>query len=215
MRLTDAEFIPSPNYNKVRKGTIFLIVHGTGSSFNSALSWLTNPASKVSAHGLISKTGRLVQLVELENKAWHAGHSKWGSYKDLNTISLGFELENLDNKTDPYSEAQYVTLARVVKECMQIYPEITVDNILGHSQVSTSGKPDPGPMFEWTHFRDLVYTINHKKPWETEMENSWKWARDVGLIKGEPTDTITKYEEATLLARLYNLIKTKHDEGSL
>jgi len=212
MRLTDAEFIPSPNYNKGRKGTIFLIIHGTGSSFNSALSWLTNPASEVSAHGLIAKTGRLIQLVELENRAWHAGKSKWGNYTDLNDFSIGIELENLDNKKDPYSEAQYSVLAKVVKECIQIYPSITVANILGHSQVSLSGKPDPGPMFAWDHFKAQL-SINSKPEWKIEMDKNWEFARNTELIKGEATDTITKYEEATFLARLYNLIKKQHAEG--
>ena len=55
---------------------------------------LKNPKYKVSCHYLISRNGRIIQMVKEKNIAWHAGKSKWKQFKNLNNYSIGIELVN-------------------------------------------------------------------------------------------------------------------------
>lgn len=87
---------PSPNVSKNR--TIvprFLIIHYTaGSSLQSTINWFLNPDAKASSHLLIGRTGETVQMASFNRRAWHAGLSSWGEINDLNSHSIGIELDN-------------------------------------------------------------------------------------------------------------------------
>jgi N-acetylmuramoyl-L-alanine amidase len=84
----------SPN----RGGTLvpdYLVMHYTaGSSAEGAISWLTNPAARASAHLVIGRDGRITQLVPFNRVAWHAGQSQWAGLSGLNGYSIGIELDN-------------------------------------------------------------------------------------------------------------------------
>jgi hypothetical protein len=97
----------SPNHGPRNGHAISMIVlHATVGSVRSALAWLTNPASRVSSHYVIDKTGHISQLVQDEDAAWHAGRARWHGLTDINAVSLGIELENANNGRDPYPPAQ-------------------------------------------------------------------------------------------------------------
>jgi AmpD protein len=106
---------------------------------------------EVSAHLLIRRDGELVQFVPLHERAWHAGASCFEGRERCNDFSIGIELEGSD--LQPYTDAQYTTLARVSRDIMQRYPAIGVDRIAGHSDISPDRKTDPGPHFDWERFR--------------------------------------------------------------
>ena len=88
----------SPNYSKKSRSSKhikFVIIHYTGmQSEIASIKRLKNPKSKVSCHYLINRKGKIIQLVEDRNIAWHAGKSKWKKFKNLNYNSIGIELEN-------------------------------------------------------------------------------------------------------------------------
>ena len=87
----------SPNYNKRKNLDLIdtVIIHYTGMrNAKTALNYLCNKKSKVSAHYFINEEGKLWQIVEDKNIAWHAGVSKWLDRKNLNETSIGIELEN-------------------------------------------------------------------------------------------------------------------------
>jgi len=74
---------------------LFLVMHYTaGISLDSAVSWFLNPEAKASAHFVVDRDGGIVQMVELDKRAWHAGQSVWGSLQGLNQFSIGIELVN-------------------------------------------------------------------------------------------------------------------------
>ena len=74
---------------------LYLIMHYTaGTSMDGAVSWLRNPAAKASAHLVIDRSGKVVQLVPFNRRAWHAGISKWGNLESMNQYSIGIELVN-------------------------------------------------------------------------------------------------------------------------
>ena len=87
----------SPNFDLMKrksKQIKFIIFHYTGmKSEKKAIQRLTNIKSKVSSHYLISKKGQIYNLVSEKNRAWHAGKSYWKGYKDINSSSIGIELD--------------------------------------------------------------------------------------------------------------------------
>lgn len=132
------DFVDTPN----KSGTInplYLMVHYTaGTSFDSAVSWLSQKASKASAHFVIGRDGELVQMVALNRKAWHAGRSQWGELVYLNNYSIGIELVNAGklhrrgdgkwvnwaNHVIPDKEVALLTHPHETKEAgWHIYPE--------------------------------------------------------------------------------------------
>ena len=74
----------------------YIVLHDTASGLNDngSISWLTDPASKVSAHVVIGRDGRITQLVPFNVKAWHAGQSIWAGRPLLNGFSIGIEIIN-------------------------------------------------------------------------------------------------------------------------
>lgn len=108
---------------------------------------------KVSAHFYINRNGGVVQFVDTDKKAWHAGKSRLKGVEDVNRFSLGIELEG-DVET-PYEEEQYRALVDILKWSLNNYPAITPDRIVGHEHVAPKRKNDPGPFFDWNRIKGL------------------------------------------------------------
>lgn len=107
----------------------------------------------VSAHFLIRRDGTLVQFVSCNDRAWHAGKSRWRDVVYVNPVSIGIELEGTDDR--PFDPAQYQTLAAVTRALLSHYP---IEDIAGHSDVAPGRKTDPGACFDWDRYRRLVGT---------------------------------------------------------
>lgn len=109
---------------------------------------------EVSCHVFIRRTGELVQYVPLTKRAWHAGLSSFQGRNSCNDFSIGIELEGEDEI--PYEQAQYHQLAELSRALMEKYPAITLDRIVGHSDVAPGRKTDPGPSFDWDYFHRML-----------------------------------------------------------
>lgn len=109
---------------------------------------------RVSAHCLINRQGEITQYVSFNQMAWHAGVSSFQGREKCNEFSIGIELEGSNNQ--PFTAAQYQTLAQLTQQIMQCYPQITADRIVGHSDIAPGRKIDPGPYFEWDYYRSLL-----------------------------------------------------------
>jgi N-acetyl-anhydromuramoyl-L-alanine amidase len=103
---------------------------------------------RVSAHFFIRRSGRLVQFVSCERRAWHAGVSSWQGRENCNDWSIGIELEGLEGLT--FENAQYRALARLLQALARRYP---LQGVLGHEHVAPARKGDPGPGFHWAKLR--------------------------------------------------------------
>ena len=106
--------------------------------------------TKVSSHFLIERTGHIIQFVSIYNRAWHAGESKFNSIPNCNDYSIGIELEGTDD--DIFEEKQYESLIILTKVLKKIFPEISNDRIVAHSDISPGRKTDPGIGFDWKYF---------------------------------------------------------------
>ena len=95
--MMNIKYLKSPNYIycNQRRNIQSVIIHYTGMrSLQSAVERLISKKYEVSSHYLISRTGKIIQLVKDNNIAWHAGKSNWFNFKNLNKNSIGIELEN-------------------------------------------------------------------------------------------------------------------------
>ena len=109
---------------------------------------------KVSSHLFIDREGLLTQFVPFDRAAWHAGVSEFKGRDNCNEFSIGIELEGTDNLE--YSSNQYKTLIEVTKALMDYYPEIKVDNIVGHKDIAPVRKTDPGEVFDWDLYKSSL-----------------------------------------------------------
>lgn len=111
-------------------------------------------AMQVSAHCLIERDGRPIQFVSFLDRAWHAGISEWRGEPTCNDFSVGIELEGCDD--EPYEEAQYQTLAALIRALRRAYPAIDAEAIAGHSDIAPGRKTDPGQAFDWPRLHRLL-----------------------------------------------------------
>lgn len=109
---------------------------------------------QVSAHFWIRRCGEIVQFVSVDERAWHAGVSSFQGCSNCNDYSIGVELEGSD--FDPYTEHQYIALAQLTQSIRDRYPEISLGRIVGHNDIAPGRKTDPGPYFDWPHYRGLI-----------------------------------------------------------
>lgn len=98
----------------------------------------------VSAHFFIRRDGELIQFVSCDQRAWHAGVSRWQGREQCNDFSIGIELEGCDEQR--FDDAQYARLVTLIEDLRQRYP---ISSVVGHCDVSPGRKTDPGPCFDW------------------------------------------------------------------
>ncbi|KIC35210.1 N-acetylmuramoyl-L-alanine amidase [Leisingera sp. ANG-M7] len=140
---------PSPNFGPRRDGLTpsLIVLHYTAmDGAQAALERLCNPAVEVSAHYLIGGDGTLWQMVAEGNRAWHAGAGEWAGQEDINSRSIGIELDN--RGTHPFSEPQMAALEWLMRGIMQRW-RISAEGVIGHSCMAPGRKWDPGPRFDW------------------------------------------------------------------
>ena len=109
---------------------------------------------QVSAHLVIDRHGVPTQFVSCDQRAWHAGQSTFAGRSGCNDFSIGIELEGTESEA--YTPAQYQTLVALTQAIQTHYPAITNDRITGHEDIAPGRKTDPGPSFDWQHYRNLL-----------------------------------------------------------
>jgi N-acetylmuramoyl-L-alanine amidase len=149
-------FQASPNHEP-RLGEISLLVlHYTGMETGQrAIDWLCNPVSKVSCHYLIDVDGTIVQMVDEDRRAWHAGTSCWHGVSDINSASIGIEIQNLGHGggCPAFPQGQMERVAALSLDIMARH-NISPHQVTAHSDVAPGRKIDPGEAFDW-HFLAL------------------------------------------------------------
>ena len=171
--LSGARHLPSPHQNGRPNGEVsLLVVHGISlppgefggpwidDLFLGRLDPQAHPyfaeiaALQVSAHCLIRRDGEVVQYVSFDARAWHAGVSSFAGRSACNDFAVGIELEGTD--TSGYTKEQYLSLAAVTRALLDHYPQLTLDRIVGHSDIAPGRNTDPGEGFDWPLFRGLL-----------------------------------------------------------
>ena len=109
---------------------------------------------RVSAHALIERDGRITQYVAFHERAWHAGASEYCGRSGCNDFSIGIELEGTDDQ--PYTDAQYQNLTALIRALLAAYPGLSAERIVGHSDIASGRKWDPGLRFDWPRLRGSI-----------------------------------------------------------
>lgn len=157
MSLADEiEWRPSPNYNarivpEGKRPIRHIILHYTGmESGEAAVDWLCNPESGVSSHYLVHEDGRIIQMVEELDRAWHAGVSRWRGQTDLNSSSIGIEIQNPGHEWGyrPFPDVQMRQVIRLVAT-LSVRHRVDRADVTGHADIAPTRKPDPGELFDW------------------------------------------------------------------
>ena len=123
-----------------------VVVHYTVLDARASLERLCDPEAEVSCHWLVSREGAVTGLVGEDRRAWHAGRARWGNVTDVNSRSVGIELENDGERAFP--EGQMDALTALLREVVARH-RVPPERVLGHSDVSVGRKRDPGPRFDW------------------------------------------------------------------
>ena len=142
-----ARWVPSPNHNA--REPILIVIHATTQdSVEQSLHTLRtrNSGGPVSSHYLIGRDGALYQLVAEDRRAWHAGPGNWGTISDVNSTSIGIELDN--NGIEPFSSEQIDKLLVLLEDLCQRL-DIPRYQVIAHADMAPTRKTDPGPLFPW------------------------------------------------------------------
>ena len=170
-----AKRCPSPNFNErpPGEGVSLLVVHnislppnkfGGGyvqqffcnqldvskDAYFSSISHL-----KVAAHFFVERHGAVTQFVSTDCRAWHAGQSCFSGRENCNDFSVGIELEGADHI--PYTAEQYAALVELSRSIVAKYPQVNMESIVGHEHIAPGRKTDPGPSFDWRHYRKALF----------------------------------------------------------
>lgn len=144
---------PSPNFNDRADGKniCHLILHYTDlPSGADAVAWMRNPERKVSSHYMVDLDGSTTQLVDEDKRAWHAGQSFWEGETDINSTSIGIEIQNTGHSLGyvPFPDIQ---IDAVMDLCLGIIARHNIQprHVLAHSDIAPARKIDPGHLFPW------------------------------------------------------------------
>ena len=150
---------PSPNHGPRRGGAIpdIIVLHYTAMGrADAALKRLCDPDVEVSAHYLIGTCGTVWQMVEEHSRAWHAGAGQWGDICDVNSRSVGIELDNTGHH--PFPDPQMRALEALMGGIMTRW-RIPPQRVIAHSDMAPARKCDPGPRFDWARLARLGLSV--------------------------------------------------------
>lgn len=161
------------NFN-LRKPDYVVLHHTAQHSLEQTLSTFTIPRTQVSSHYVISRDGEIYQMLNDYYRAWHAGVGKWGNNTDLNSSSIGIELDN--NGVEKFTPAMINSLIGLLKVLKERH-KIPAANFIGHSDIAPGRKVDPNPTFPWELLAEEGFGL-----WYDEIEKE----ETVIVIDGRP-----------------------------
>ena len=138
-------FIGTTNFN-LRKPNFVILHHTAQNSCDQTLSTFTTKQSQVSAHYLICKDGTVHHMLNDYLRAWQAGVSKWGNATDINSLSIGIEIDN--NGFEPFTDEQISSLLQLLDRLKKTY-NVPTANFIGHADIAPGRKVDPNKYFPW------------------------------------------------------------------
>ena len=140
-----ASWVGTTNFS-MRRPNYVVIHHTAQNSCEQTLKTFTLPRTQVSAHYVICKDGTVHHMLNDLLRAHHAGVSKWGNASDINSSSIGIEIDN--NGYESFTDAQMNTLFTLLQRLKNAY-NIPVGNFIGHADIAPGRKVDPNRSFPW------------------------------------------------------------------
>lgn len=123
-----------------------------------------------SYHFYITRTGKVIQLLDTKYEGGHAGLSYWKKHYDMNKYSIGICLQ--DMKTNYYTKEQYKSLTKLVVYLQHLYPDSTSQEILTHAKIALPrGRKSDPKGFNWETFNKQLDTARNKWPFKVTQSN--------------------------------------------
>lgn len=172
------------NFN-LRKPNFVVIHHTAQNSCEQTLKTFQLKRTSVSAHYVICKDGTIHHMLHDYLRAWHAGVGSWGGQTDLNSSSIGIELDN--NGMEPFPEAQMNSLLALLNRLKKSYG-IPTANFIGHADLAPRRKNDPNIYFPWKLLASEGYGKWYKDTADVVLPSSfspWQALRLVGYSLGK------------------------------
>lgn len=139
------DFVGTVNFG-IRKPNFVVIHHTAQNSTEQTLKTFTTPRTQVSAHYVIGRDGQVYHMLSDYLRAWHGGVAKWGNTTDINSSSIGIELDN--NGFEPFDLRQISSLLTLL-DTLKKNHNIPAANFIGHSDIAPGRKVDPNVNFPW------------------------------------------------------------------
>lgn len=155
VNLTGQDFVGTTNFG-LRKPNYVIIHHTAQNSTEQTLKTFTMPKTQVSAHYVIGRDGAVYHMLNDYLRAWHGGAAKWGNATDINSSSIGIELDN--NGFEPFAQAQISSLLSVLADLKKTHT-IPPANFIGHSDIAPGRKVDPNVNFPWKTLAENGYGL--------------------------------------------------------
>ena len=157
-------WVGTTNFN-MRKPNYVVLHHTAQDSVKQTLNTFTLPRTQVSSHYVVAKNGEIYHMLNDYLRAWHGGIGQWGNNTDLNSSSLGIEIDN--NGKEKFTDLQITSLLKLLDEIKEKY-NIPAENFIGHSDIAPSRKVDPNAYFPWKRLADAGFGLWYD---EAEVEN--------------------------------------------
>jgi N-acetylmuramoyl-L-alanine amidase len=151
-------WVGTTNFN-MRKPNFVIIHHTAQNSCPQTLQTFTVTHTQVSAHYVICRDGTVYHMLNDYLRAWQAGLSKWGNITDVNSISIGIELDN--NGFEPFPPEQINSLFHLLRKLKTTY-SIPAANFIGHADIAPTRKNDPSSFFPWKNLADSGFGLWYK-----------------------------------------------------
>ena len=149
------DFVGTVNFG-LRKPNYVIIHHTAQNSTEQTLKTFTVPSTQVSAHYVIGRDGIVFHMLNDYLRAWHGGAAKWGNATDINSSSIGIELDN--NGFEPFAQAQINSLLNVL-DTLKKKHGVPTANFIGHSDIAPGRKVDPNVTFPWKTLADRGFGL--------------------------------------------------------
>jgi N-acetylmuramoyl-L-alanine amidase len=173
------------NFN-LRKPNYVIIHHTAQNSCQQTLKTFTTMASQVSAHYVICKDGTIHHMLNDYLRAWHGGVARWGSITDINSSSIGIEIDN--NGFEVFTEQQLQSLLYLLDKLKKNYG-IPAANFIGHSDIAPVRKVDPNVNFPWKRLSENGFGIWYDVNAETSLPPNFNNLHALRLIGYDIRDT--------------------------
>jgi N-acetylmuramoyl-L-alanine amidase len=186
------------NFN-LRKPNLVVIHHTAQNSCDQTLKTFTRPKTQVSAHYVICKDGVVHHMLDDYLRAWHGGVARWGSISDVNSCSIGIELDN--NGFEPFTELQMGSLL-ILLDTLKTKYNIPAANFIGHADIAPTRKNDPNVLFPWKRLAEWGFGLWYDDTTDLVVPEHFNGLQALRIIGYDVRDSIAaitafkrKYEQ--------------------
>lgn len=179
------EWVGTTNLS-IRRPNFVIMHHTAQNSCEQTLQTFTLPRTQVSAHYVICKDGTVHHMLNDLLRAHHAGVSKWGNTTDLNSSSIGIELDN--NGFEPFAEAQMKSLLILLDRLKKAY-SIPTSNFIGHGDIAPTRKNDPNWRFPWKTFSEKGFGFWWSDTTNVQVPANFDYLSAIRIIGFDIKDT--------------------------